>query len=68
MNIYKMCRMECFDFTWNFYLNWLNYYIKSELKVRYYGRYIDDMIFLLNSKSELYSIAKKRKKILINIK
>jgi RNA-directed DNA polymerase len=29
----------------NFYLSPLDHYIKHSLKVRYYGRYMDDMIF-----------------------
>lgn len=43
----------------NVYLNDLDHYIKSDLKVRYYGRYVDDMIFMHPSKEFLYSLIGK---------
>ena len=36
----------------NIFLNRLDKYIKEELKIRYYVRYMDDFVILLNSKEE----------------
>lgn len=41
---------------WNFYLNKLDHFIKSKLKARYYGRYVDDMIFFHKNKNKLLEI------------
>lgn len=35
----------------NIYLNYFDHYIKSELGIKYYGRYVDDMV-IINSKKE----------------
>lgn len=43
----------------NFYLNVLDFYIKQELKVEVYVRYVDDMIILHNNKRELHKIKDK---------
>ena len=43
----------------NIYLNQLDYYIKNTLQVKYYGRYVDDMIFVANNKAFLTSIIPK---------
>ena len=40
----------------NVYLNPLDQYIKRTLKIRYYGRYVDDMLFVHRSKSVLLEI------------
>ncbi len=40
----------------NVYLNELDQYIKRELKVRYYGRYVDDMVFVHSDKSFLTAL------------
>lgn len=40
----------------NIYLNDFDHFIKKELKMKYYGRYVDDMIFLHNDKQHLQSI------------
>jgi hypothetical protein len=40
----------------NVYLNDLDHYIKRELKVKYYGRYVDDMIFIHESKKYLKQV------------
>lgn len=39
----------------NFYLSPLDHYIKHTLGFRYYGRYVDDMIFVHENKSRLTS-------------
>jgi RNA-directed DNA polymerase len=40
----------------NVYLNDFGQYIKREVKIRNYGRYVDDMIFFHNDKSYLESL------------
>lgn len=37
----------------NVYLNSLDWYIKKELKITYYGRYVDDMVFVHQDKNVL---------------
>jgi RNA-directed DNA polymerase len=46
----------------NIYLNDLDHYIKDELKVKYYGRYVDDMFFVHSSKEYLKSLVTKIEK------
>jgi RNA-directed DNA polymerase len=41
------------QFFANVYLNELDYFIKHELKVKYYIRYVDDFVILCSSKSQL---------------
>jgi retron-type reverse transcriptase len=41
------------QFFANVYLNELDYYVKNELSVKFYIRYVDDFVILSNSKSEL---------------
>lgn len=43
----------------NIYLSKLDYYIKEQLKVKYYIRYMDDFCLLLKTKEECYIIKKK---------
>lgn len=43
----------------NFYLADLDKYIKEELKVKYYVRYMDDMVLFSNNKKELHKIKDK---------
>lgn len=43
----------------NFYLTDLDKYIKEELKVKYYVRYMDDMVLFSNNKRELHKIKDK---------
>lgn len=43
----------------NIYLNTLDHYIKEELKVKYYVRYMDDFVLILNSKDECKQILEK---------
>jgi RNA-directed DNA polymerase len=40
----------------NVYMNDFDYFVKKELKLSYYGRYVDDMLFFHNEKSFLESI------------
>ncbi|MDK2899159.1 MAG: hypothetical protein PWQ10_346 [Patescibacteria group bacterium] len=39
----------------NIYLNEMDQFVKRELKFKYYGRYVDDMIFVDNNKERLLS-------------
>jgi RNA-directed DNA polymerase len=40
----------------NVYLNDFDHFVRRELKIKHYGRYVDDMIFFHNDKSFLESI------------
>jgi len=40
----------------NIYLNELDHFVKRKLKIKYYGRYVDDMVFVHNDKEYLKSI------------
>jgi RNA-directed DNA polymerase len=40
----------------NVYLNDFDYFIKRELKMKYYGRYVDDMLFVHSDKFRLQEI------------
>lgn len=42
----------------NFFLSPLDHFIKQELKVKYYVRYMDDMVLLGRNKKELHKIRK----------
>lgn len=41
------------QFFANVYLNELDYFVKNELKAKYYIRYVDDFVILHNSKEQL---------------
>jgi len=41
------------QFFANVYLNELDYFVKNELKAKYYIRYVDDFVILHSSKSQL---------------
>lgn len=43
----------------NLYLNDFDQYVKRELKIKYYGRYVDDCVFLSQSKEELKGVIKQ---------
>ena len=43
------------QFFANIYLNELDQYVKHELKIKYYIRYVDDFVILHNSKAQLES-------------
>lgn len=40
----------------NVYMNDFDHFVKRELKIHYYGRYVDDMVFVHNDKNYLQSI------------
>jgi|TARA_B100001964_G_C14225134_1_gene597251 retron-type reverse transcriptase len=50
----------------NIYLNELDHFIKRELKIKYYGRYVDDFIMVHKDKVYLRSIVRTLRKYLIN--
>lgn len=52
----------------NFYLCYLDHYIKQELKVKYMWRYMDDIVILSNNKEELHLVLNKIKDFLITLK
>ena len=52
----------------NIYLNEIDQFIKRELKFKYYGRYVDDMIFVDSDKERLIlSIQKIKEYLAINL-
>ena len=48
----------------NLFLGYFDHYVKEKLKVKYYVRYADDMIFLASTKEELINILDKIKNYL----
>lgn len=42
----------------NIYLNELDYFVKEELKIKYYIRYMDDFVILLDNKNECKKVFK----------
>ena len=52
----------------NLFLAYFDHYVKEVLKVKYYVRYADDMIFLASTKEELINILDTVKKYLTNLK
>ncbi len=50
----------------NIYLNELDQYLKHQLKVKYYVRYVDDFIILSKNKKALHQLAEKIKIFLYN--
>ena len=50
----------------NIYLSILDRYVKEVLKVKYYVRYMDDMVILLSTKEKFRIVMGKIKKFLIN--
>lgn len=48
----------------NFYLSYFDHYVKEKLKVKYYIRYCDDIIFLSNKKQYLHFYFNQIKKYL----
>lgn len=52
------------QFFANIYLNELDHFVKEKLKIKYYIRYMDDFILLLDSKSEAKSVLDELKKFL----
>ncbi len=45
----------------NFYLNQFDHFVKSTLKIKYYGRYVDDFVLISKDKEELINIIPKIK-------
>lgn len=43
----------------NIYLNELDYFVKEELKVKYYIRYMDDFVMLLDNKNECIRVMRE---------
>ncbi len=52
----------------NFYLCYLDHFIKQELKVKYYFRYMDDLVVLSNDKQELHNFLAKIRAYLGDLK
>lgn len=55
------------QFFANIYLNSFDHFIKEELKVKRYVRYMDDFIIILNTMEELKIIKKKIEEYLLNM-
>ena len=47
------------QFFANVYLNELDYFVKQELKIKYYIRYVDDFVILHESREQLEILKKK---------
>lgn len=47
----------------NIYLNELDHFIKEKMKIKYYVRYMDDFILLLENKEKCQEVLQKIKKI-----
>jgi RNA-directed DNA polymerase len=48
----------------NFYMNPLDHFIKTQLNIRFYGRYVDDFVIVHNDKNYLKSIVPKIREFL----
>lgn len=48
----------------NLYLSYFDHYVKEKLKVKYYFRYMDDMVFFASTKSELRHVYEQIEKYL----
>ena len=48
----------------NIYLNVLDHYVKEKLRIKYYVRYMDDFVLLLNNKEEAKETLQKLKEFL----
>lgn len=48
----------------NIYLHFLDLFIKQELQIKYYYRYMDDFLIISNNKSELHILKEKIKEFL----
>ena len=51
----------------NLFLAYFDHYVKEELKVKYYIRYADDMVFLTSTKEEAIDILEKAKTYLCGL-
>jgi hypothetical protein len=50
----------------NVYMDDFDQWVKRELKIKYYGRYVDDMVFIHNDKDYLQSIIPKLSSFLLS--
>ncbi len=50
----------------NMYLNELDYYVKFELKLKYYLRYMDDFVIIVKNKEEARMVYKEVEQFIIN--
>ena len=50
----------------NFYMHYFDSFVKDELKIKYYGRYVDDFIICSNDKKILKRLIPKLKNKLLN--
>lgn len=50
----------------NIFLNPLDHYIKEKMRIKYYIRYVDDMVFFVNTKEEAHLILNKVQELLLN--
>lgn len=62
----KVCLFGNYTSQWfaNFYLQDLDHYIKEQLKVPYYIRYMDDMVIFHRNKKELHKMKDEIEKFL----
>ena len=56
------------QFFGNLYLNPFDHFVKEELRIKGYIRYVDDTLYFSNSKSFLHGIVEKIKKYLISLR
>jgi retron-type reverse transcriptase len=52
----------------NFYLCYLDHFIKQQLNVKYYFRYMDDLVILSNDKKELHHILAEIRRYITGLK
>lgn len=50
----------------NVYMNNFDHFVKKEMKIKYYGRYVDDMLFFHNDKNYLESLIPKLSNFLLS--
>ena len=59
----KWCGLPIWNLTsqlfWNFYMDWLDKFIKNDLWIDYYWRYVDDFVLIDNNKKKLLSLIPK---------
>lgn len=48
----------------NIYLNELDHFVREKLRIKYYVRYMDDFVLLLESKEKCYDVLRKLKEFL----
>lgn len=55
------------QFLGNYYLTYLDHWVKEELKIKHYFRYCDDLVILGNNTEELHGVFKKIEVYLNNL-